>query len=309
MKKKPVIIDTDPGIDDAIALAAALFSDELDVRLLSTVAGNVSLELVTDNLLKLLTFWGKTVPVAMGAAEPLLRECQDASSVHGSSGMDGYDFPPPDRKNLLAENAVNAMYRTLKETNEKTTIVSIGPMTNTALLLKVYPECKEKINEIVMMGGSLTRGNKGVMSEFNIACDPEAAKIVFDAGVPVVMVGLDVGWKALVYPEDSIKIKSMGKTGEMLYALLQKYRGGGLKSGLKMYDSCAIAYLLKKEMFEVVETYVTVETQGSLTAGVTIVDLKDYLKMPPNTKVCTDINADMFKDWLLDALAKCTQPI
>jgi non-specific riboncleoside hydrolase len=305
MKKRPVIIDTDPGIDDAIAIGAALFSAELDVKLLTTVAGNVSLDKVTDNLLKLLCFWGKTVPVAMGAGEPLLREPLDASGVHGSSGMDGYEFPPPDRKNLLAENAVNAMYRVLLESSEKITLAAIGPLTNIALLLKVYPECKSKISGIVMMGGSMTRGNKGVMSEFNMACDPEAAKIVFAAGIPIVMAGLDVGWKALVYPDDSIKIKSMGKTGEMIYALLQKYRGTGLKNGLKMYDSCAIAYLLKQEMFEVTETYVTVETQGALTAGVTLVDLKNYLNMPPNAKVCTDINGEMFKDWLLSVLAQC----
>ncbi|GHV92728.1 ribonucleoside hydrolase RihC [Spirochaetia bacterium] len=305
MKKRPIIIDTDPGIDDAIAIAIALFSEELEVKLISTVAGNVSLDKVTNNALKLLAFWGRPVPVAMGADRPLLAAPLDAGDIHGSSGMDGYDFPDPDRSNLLGEHAVNAMYRVLKESGEKITLVPIAPLTNIALLLRMYPDAKEKIEEIVLMGGSLTRGNKGVMSEFNITCDPEAARIVFESGIPVVMAPLDVGWKALVHPEDSVRIKDMGRTGEMIYALLRKYRGGGLKTGLRMYDSCAIAYLLKPELFEVEETYVAVETTGSLTAGTTVADLKGYLKQPPNTKVCTDINTGMFKDWLLSALKRC----
>ena len=155
------------------------------------------------------------------------------------------------------------------------------------------------------MGGSASRGNRGVMSEFNIATDPEAAQIVFSSGVPVVMAGLDVGWKALVYPHDSVLIKDMGKTGEMIYSLLQKYRGRGLQNGLRMYDSTAIAYLLQPEMYEVKETYVEVELNGKLTRGTTVVDLQNYLKQEPNAKVLTDLNEEMFKDWLLSALKKC----
>jgi non-specific riboncleoside hydrolase len=305
MKKRPIIIDTDPGIDDAIALAAALFSEELDIRLISTVAGNVSLEKTTNNVLKLLTFWGKTIPVAKGADRPLLAVPTNAEDVHGASGMDGYDFPSPDRRNLLAEHAVNAIYKTLRESEKKITLVPIGPLANIALLLRMYPDAKEKIAEIVLMGGSTVRGNKGVMSEFNMACDPEAARIVFECGLPIVMAGLDVGWKALVRPEDAAKIKNMGRTGEMVYALLQHYRSNDIHRGLKMYDSCAIAYLLRPEMFEVAETYVAVETAGTLTAGTTVVDLKGYLKQPANAKVCVDINGEMFTEWLLAALKRC----
>lgn len=304
--KRPIIIDTDPGIDDAVALAIALFDESLDVRLLTTVAGNVSIDKVTNNLLKLLKFWGKKIPVAKGAPEPLIRVFSDASNVHGSSGMDGYDFEEGDENLLLKENAVNAMYKTIMSSNEKITIVPIGPLTNIALLLKVYPEVKENIEEIVLMGGSTTRGNKGVMSEFNINSDPEAAKIVFMSGLNVVMVGLDVGLKALIYPEDSAKIKQFNKTGNMIYSLFQHYRSTGLRNGLKMYDSCAIAYILKKEMFEVVETFVDVELAGSLTSGTTVVDLKGYLKQKANAKVCLDINQEMFINWILDALKKCS---
>lgn len=305
MTKRPIIIDTDPGIDDAIAIAIALYNEELDIKLFTTVAGNVSVDKVTNNLLKLLNFWNSNIPVAKGACEPLIEPFVDASNVHGSSGMDGYDFPEPRTENLLKEHAVEAMRRVILTSEEKITLVCIGPLTNVALLFKIYPEVKANVQEIVLMGGSATRGNKGVLSEFNLASDPEAAKIVFESGLKITMVGLDVGWKALVYPEDSIKIKDFGKTGEMIYALLQKYRGGGLKTGLKMYDSCAIAYLLEPSMFTTEETTIVIETTSPLTRGVSLVDLKGYLKQAKNATVCLDINEVQFKDWLLKSLAKC----
>lgn len=305
MTKRPIIIDTDPGIDDAVALAIALYSDVLDVRLITTVAGNVSVDKVTKNALKLLHFFDKPIPVAVGANEPLIKEAIDASDIHGSTGMDGFDFEEPTVNLVLKENAVNAMYRVIMESEEPITLVPIGPLTNIALLLKTYPEVKSNIAEIVLMGGSTARGNAGVMSEFNIYADPEAAKIVFKSGLPLVMVGLDVGLKALVFPEDSAKLKDMNKTGNMIYQLFQKYRGGSMKTGLKMYDSCAIAYLLKPEMFQVQDTFVDVELSGSLTTGCTVVDLKGYLKQPSNAKVCVDIDPNMFKLWFMDSLQKC----
>lgn len=301
---RPIIIDTDPGIDDAVAIAIALFSKELDVRLITTVSGNVGIDFVTKNTLNLLKLFGKEVPVAVGAAEPLLEIFVDASSVHGASGMGAYEFEEATDELLLEDNAVNAMYKEIMKSKEKITLMPIGPLTNIALLLKMYPEVKENIEEIVLMGGSAGRGNKGVMSEFNIATDPEAAFIVFNSGVEVVMAGLDVGLKALIYPEDSAKIKEMNKIGDMIYQLFKAYRGGSFNKGLKMYDSFAVAYLLKPEMFEVVETYTQIELTGDLTRGATIVDLKGYLKMSNNSKVCLDVDADMFREWFLDEISK-----
>lgn len=305
MNKRPIIIDTDPGIDDAVALAIALYSDQLDVRLITTIAGNVGLDKVTLNALKLLKFFKKDIPVAMGADRPLMKEPIDASNVHGSTGMDGYDFEEPSKELLLKENAVNAMYRVIMESEQPVTLVPIGPLTNIALLLKLYPEVKGNIAEVVLMGGSTARGNAGVMAEFNIYADPEAAKIVFQSNLPVVMVGLDVGLKALVYPEDSAQLKEMNETGNMIYQLFQKYRGGSMKTGLKMYDSCAIAYLMQPEMFTVAETFIDVETHGSLTSGCTVVDLKGYLGQANNAKVCLDIDPQMFKTWFMESLSKC----
>ncbi len=305
MDKRPIIIDTDPGIDDALAIAIALFSEELDVRLITTVAGNVSLENVTFNTLRLLHFFGKDVPVAKGAQLPLLAEFVDASNVHGKTGMEGYEFPEPKNELLLPDHAVNAMRRVILESPEPVTLVPIAPLTNIALLLALYPEVKANIREIVMMGGSASRGNKGVMSEFNVATDPEAAQMVFQSGLPIVMAGLDVGLKALVYPEDSEEIRQMGRVGDMAYQLFKRYRGGSFKTGLKMYDSCAIAYLLNPELFEVVETYVGVELHGSMTAGCTVVDLKGYLHRKPNACVLTDIDSLKFREWFKQAIGKC----
>ncbi|MGG3280944.1 ribonucleoside hydrolase RihC [Paenibacillus solani] len=305
MTTRPIIIDTDPGIDDAVALAIALYSEKLDVRLITTVAGNVGLDKVTFNALRLLKFYNKNVPVALGADRPLIKDPIDASDIHGSTGMDGFEFDEPSEELVLKENAVNAMYRVIMDSKEPMTIVPIGPLTNIALLLKMYPEVKNNIAEIVFMGGSASRGNAGVMSEFNIFADPEAAKIVFQSELPIVMVGLDVGLKALVYPEDSAKLKDMNQTGNMIYQLFQKYRGGSMKTGLKMYDSTAIAYLLQPEMFQVVDTFLDVELHGTMTTGCTIVDLKGYLGKPHNAKVCIDIDPDMFKQWFMDSLKKC----
>ena len=305
MNRRPIIIDTDPGIDDAVAIAIALFSEELDVRLITTVAGNVSLDKVTYNTLRILKFFKKEVPVARGAAEPLILPLLDASNVHGKSGMEGFDFEEPDDHLLLPEHAVDAMRRVIMESREPVTLVPIAPLTNIALLLKLYPEVKGNIREIVLMGGSAGRGNKGVMSEFNVATAQEAAKIVSDCGLPLVMAGLDVGWKALVLPEDSAKLPQLGEVGRMAYCLFQKYRGGSMKTGLKMYDSCAVAYLLKPEMYRREETFVDVELEGSMTKGCTLVDLKGYLGKPANAKVCMDIDQEMFRAWFLESIGRC----
>ncbi|MGX7245395.1 ribonucleoside hydrolase RihC [Enterococcus quebecensis] len=307
MKKlRKIIIDTDPGIDDAVAIAAALFDERLDIKLFTTVAGNVSVDKVTKNLLKLLAFWNKDVPVAIGSDRPLLREAINASDIHGSTGMDGYEFPESKYELLTKNHAVIEMYKVLMDSKEKTTIVGIGPLTNIALLLRIYPECVERIEELVIMGGSLGRGNQGALSEFNIAADPEAAKIVFESRVPLTMVGLDVGEKALVLSKEREEIQKMNRTGNMIDHLFKKYRGGSLDKGLKMYDGCAIAYLLAPEMFEVKETYVAVETQGTLTAGATLVDLDGYLGKVANSRVCVDIDEQLFRQWFLEAIEKCS---
>lgn len=305
MSGTPVIIDTDPGIDDAVAIGIALASPALDVRLITTVGGNVNLKNVTDNTLKLLKFWNKSVRVAKGAESPLVRQLVDASSIHGASGMEGYEFDGMARECLSDKVAVEATYETLMASDEPVVIVAIAPLTNIALLLKVHPDAKRKIARIIMMGGTITRGNKGVLSEFNIATDPEAASIVFNSGIDIAMVGLDIAWQALILPGDIDKIRACGRTGKMLTALFDHYRGGSMKTGLKMYDPTAMAYLLEPGMFETTTAYVGIELAGSLTAGCTLVDLKGYLHQEPNATVCTGIDADGFRDWFVSCIKNC----
>ena len=182
MLKRPIIIDTDPGIDDAVAIAVALFNEQLNVKLITTVAGNVGLDKVTYNAMRLLKYLGKEeIPVAAGAHKPLLRDVIDASGIHGKTGMEGFDFEEPDMTKLLKDSAIDVMKKVLLSSEENITLVSIGPLTNIALLIATYPEVIEKIEEIVLMGGSTGRGNCGVMSEFNFHADPEAAKMVFQS--------------------------------------------------------------------------------------------------------------------------------
>lgn len=211
MKQIPLIIDTDPGIDDAVAIALAVFNPRFDVRLITTVAGNVSIEATTTNALKLMAYYGKDVPVARGAAEPLIRQLDDASDIHGKTGMEGFDFPEPKTELLLDKHAVEAMRDEIMASAEPVTVMPIGPLTNIALLLKTFPEVKSRIERIVLMGGSVTRGNKGVMAEFNIFVDPEAAKIVLTSGLDITMATLDAGLGTVIPPEKTAQLKDMGK--------------------------------------------------------------------------------------------------
>ncbi len=305
MKRIPLIIDTDPGIDDAVAIALALYSDDIDVRLITTVSGNVGIEATTTNALKLLAYFGKDVPVARGASEPLIRAAQDASDIHGATGMEGFDFPEPKRELLMERNAIDAMRDVLMKSEEPITIMPIGPLTNIALLLKAYPEVKARIERIVLMGGSVTRGNKGVMAEFNIYVDPEAAKIVLASGVPIVMATLDAGLGTAIPPEKTAQLKDMGKVGLMAHDLFQRYRKRSFGTGLKMYDACAVACLLKPDLFDMADAFVDVETAGELTAGCTVVDLRGYLKREPNATVTTGVDSDRFCDWFMEGIGHC----
>lgn len=300
LKRRPIIIDTDPGIDDAVAIAAAVFCESLDVKLISTVSGNVSINHTTKNAQKLMEFFGKDIPVSQGASKPLIKQLEDASHIHGETGMAGYDFPEP-TKELHKKNSIEAMRDVILNSDEKITIVPIGPLTNIALLLKTYPEVKENIEEIVLMGGSSGRGNHTPAAEFNIYADPEAAKIVLSQGVKTVICPLDVTSIATLDLETINKLRDMNKVGEMFYSLFNHYRGGSVsKGGLKMHDLTTIAYLDKPELFEKVETFVDVETTPGYTEGFMIVDFKGVYKKEANATFCTEINVEEFRKWMLN---------
>lgn len=301
---RKIIIDTDPGIDDAVAIAIALYAKELDVQLITTVAGNVGLENVTINALKLLKFLNKKVPVAKGAKKPLLKTAMSVESVHGKTGMEGYDFPEPDTSLLMNINAVEAMHQVI-QSNKEITLVCIGPLTNIALLINSYPDDLEKVKEIVIMGGAIGRGNSGVYSEYNFHFDPEAAKIVMDFPVSKVICPLEIGKEALIYPEISEKIKDLNPTGDMFYSLFKRYRGGSFSTGLKMYDSTAIAYLLAPEIYQLSSEYVAIETKGEFTQGASLIDINKKMGKEENAIVAIDVNADEFRKWFVSAVEKC----
>ena len=223
----PIILDTDPGIDDAVAIAAALFAPECDLKLITTVAGNVSLEKTTRNALQLLHFWNADVPLAQGAATPLLRPLYSAANVHGESGLDGYDFIEHARQ-PLAIPAFQAIRDMLLASPEPITLVTIGPLTNIALLLTHYPECQFNIRRLVMMGGSAGRGNFTPSAEFNIAVDPDAAARVFASGLHIAMSGLAVTNHATPSPASPSTLPTLICTGDTLLALFISSRSGRL---------------------------------------------------------------------------------
>ncbi len=302
MSKTPIILDTDPGIDDAVAIAAALFAPQLDVKLITTVAGNVSIEKTTRNALQLMHFWQKDIPVAQGAAAPLVRKLRDAAYVHGESGMEGYAFVEHSRRPLDLP-AFEAIYRCLNNSDEPVTLVTIGPLTNIALLLTQYPHSKSKIKRLVMMGGSAGRGNFTPNAEFNIAIDPEAAARVFDSGLDIVMCGLDVTNQALLSPDYLQRLAQLNQTAKMLHALFSHYRSGSMATGLRMHDLCAIAWLVKPELFRMQSCFVAVETKGEYTAGATVVDIENRYRQQANAQVALGLDVPGFRAWVADVLA------
>lgn len=298
-----IIIDTDPGIDDAAALAIALNNPELKVEMLSTAAGNVNLDYTTENAKKILDFFDKDIPLAKGNRSPLLKEYEDGSEIHGETGMNGYDFPKSSRQ-ILSEHSAVEMKNRILAGEEKITLVTIGPLTNAALLLSMYPEVKEKIEEIVIMGGSTIGGNTNSSVEFNIKVDPHAAQMVINSGLPITIFGLRVTTKALLTEKDIKYIRDLGESGEMLYSLFSHYRGGDIYGGgLMMHDICTICYLLQPEIFKFKETHLEVAVDGP-AAGTTVADIYGRYNQQKNVKLAVEIDQKEFRNWVINEISK-----
>ncbi|AWM73515.1 MAG: nucleoside hydrolase [Lactobacillus apis] len=302
---KPVILSTDPGIDDAVAISILLFDPQVDVKLIAAAAGNVGIEQTLNNVLKLEKFLGKKVPVVEGCKRALIKAPVDAASVHGKSGMDGYDFPEPDLDLLLKDTtAPEAIHKVVANSSEKVTLVGIAPLTDFALYIRLYPEDLANIEELVLMGGCIGRGNYGIYSEFNIAGDPEAAKIVFESGLKIRVAPLELGFQALVKPEISEQIKSLGSVGDMFYSLFKRYRGGSFNTGLKIYDALAAGILLNPTMFDFEEAYVDIITDQGPTNGASLMDFNNKLNKPANALIGKSVNVDEFIAWFIEAIKK-----
>ena len=263
---QPIILDCDPGHDDAIAIVLALASPALEVKAITSSAGNQTPDKTLHNVLRMPTLLIRLdIPVAVGAVKPLMRELIIADNVHGESGLDGPAMPEPWFVPQPC-TAVELMTKTLRESPQPVTIVSTGPQTNVALLLNSHPELHAKIARIVIMGGAMSLGNWTPAAEFNIFVDPEAAEIVFQSGIPVVMAGLDVTHKAQIHAADTERFHAIGNPVSTIVAELLDFFMEYHKDekwgfvGAPLHDPCTIAWLLKLEIFTTVERWVGVES-------------------------------------------------
>lgn len=304
MTKKPVIISTDPGIDDVVAITIALFSGELDVKLIAATWGNVPLDKTLNNTLKLETFLKTNVPIVSGASRPLLRNLIDASDVHGKSGMDGYDFPEPDTSLLQSKLAAEAIHEVVVNSQEKVTLVQIGPATDYALYFRQYPEDLSRIDQLVIMGGAIGRGNWGPYSEYNVAGDPEAAQIVFSSNVKILLAPLELGHQAFVTQTTMEKVKKLGRAGDMLYHLLSKLNDKTETNGREIYDALAVGMLLKPQMYEFKPAYVVVDTKSPNAYGASVIDFDNFFNKSANAQVGVQVDQVAFAEWLIDAIRK-----
>jgi purine nucleosidase len=306
-----MIIDCDPGQDDALALLLALASpEEIELLAVTAVAGNVPLALTEVNARKIVELSGRTdVPVHAGCDRPLVRDLVTAEMVHGKTGLDGADLPPP-KLPLAEEHAVLAIIRHLRARPAgSVTLCPVGPLTNIAMAMRLAPDIVPRIGEIVLMGGAFGVGNITPAAEFNIYVDPHAADVVFRAGVRVTMLGLDVTHKALVTPARLAAIRALGTpVGAAVVGLLSFYnifdQAKGEGQGAPLHDPCAIACVMRPHLFGGRRCNVTIETGSELTMGRTVADWRGRSGRPANAMVIDGIEADGFFALLTERLAR-----
>lgn len=306
MKKIPVILDGDPGHDDAIAFVlAAAFKDYLDIKAITAVGGNQTLAKVTLNYRKIATLLGLTnIPIAAGREKPLLTDLVIAPNYHGESGLDGPKLPDPEVE-LSELSAVELMAKVLEESDEPVTIVATGPQTNVASLLLAHPELKSKIKAISIMGGGLEHGNWSMTSEFNIIVDPESANIEFKSGVPIIMAGLDVTEKAYILPEEWEEFRGMNNIGRIIAEwcdFFYKHLKELGWPGALMHDPCAVMVLVHPEVFDIKDYYVEIETKGEYCIGETVADYFNVTGNKPNCKCLLNVDRKRFVEIIKEAI-------
>ena len=310
-KPIPVILDGDPGHDDAMAWVLANSTDRLKILGVTTVCGNQTLEKTTYNAQRILTLVGYKGPLAMGRRKPLLADMQIAPNVHGQSGLDGPVLPEPAFEPLEIDS-VRLMAKLIEESDEPVTLVPTAPLTNVAALLIERPDLKKKIAHICMMGGGLALGNWTPAAEFNILVDPEAADVVFRSGIPITMCGLDVTEKALIYPEDFERIRAVGNpvakvVAEWLEFFYHFHREIGY-AGAPVHDAVAVIALLAPEILTMRDVYVEVELTGDYCRGMTVGDMYGVTGRKPNVKAVMNIDREAFVDFFVEAVKAYDEP-
>lgn len=304
MKKIPVWFDCDTGVDDAIALLVLRQLDELEVIGVSTVAGNVELEKTTENTLRVLDLCKAPYPVYRGASRPMVRDQITAAAVHGEDGLGGIVLPPASR-GVEAAAAWDALYQAARAYAGELVLVAVGPLTNVGLTLTKYKDFPGLLKRVVIMGGAAVGGNTSPAAEFNIFADPEAAAMLFDAGVQVAMCGLDMTMKAYLTAEE---LDALGDTGtrqaRFARACLQRALAYELSlklPGISLHDPSAVMYAVDDSMFKTHPAWVRVETKGRITYGKTVTDLySDKKKEPRDHLVVVDVDREAFKARLFE---------
>ena len=296
---KTVILDTDPGVDDAMALLFILRAPDLELAAVTTVFGNVDVEQSTRNALTVLDVARRAdIPVAQGSGQPLWRERRVAGSIgHGQNGLGGFNLPGPSAK-PVKERAAELIVRRVMSAPGEISLIAVGPLTNLALATLLEPRIASNVRELVIMGGSATvAGSATPVAETNMASDPEAGRIVFHAGFPLTMVGLDVTLQVVMSPEYLLDLKSSaGPEGEFIYAIAEQYasdygRRTG-RPGCPVHDASAAVYALEPSCFTTERCFVDVETRSDLAFGQTIADRHGHWGRPPNVNVCIGVDAD-----------------
>ncbi|MFL5685336.1 MAG: nucleoside hydrolase [Chloroflexota bacterium] len=308
----PLIVDSDPGLDDALAIGLALARPELHVLAVTTVGGNADVRHCTENALRLLHAYGRDdVPVAEGAAGPLVGKVVRATEVHGEAGIGSTELPPATAK-AVPEHAVELIARFLRDHPEPVAIAPIGPLTNIALVLRLYPELADRIAHLSIMGGSIGEGNTTVSAEFNIYADPEAADVVFRSGVPITMMGLDVTHQALFDRRAAEALRASGTTSGRIaaeltdFALDRNLEWGG-RTTAAIHDAVAVAHFAIADLVDVAPYYVAVDTTDGPARGRTVCDGLPYRlkrhERTPNAEVGIRIESARFESIVLDAFA------
>jgi purine nucleosidase len=308
MPAMKIILDCDPGHDDALAIMLALASPELEVLGITVTYGNVGLENTLKNTLKIRQLCGSDVPVYGGVPQPLITNRISAEFVHGRSGLDGPALPEP-QHGAEQQRAVDFIIESVLAHPHQVTLCPVGPMTNVALAMRLEPKIVPLIQKIVLMGGSTTLGNWSPAAEFNVLCDPHAAKIVFEAPVPTVMFGLNVTHQALALPKHIAAIRANGNHTSLVAAeLLEFFKLAYQKrygyDGPALHDPCVIAYLLKPELFAIETLHAEVDDSSGASFGRTVVDVYQVTNKAPNTDVAMSVDADGYFALLTERLAR-----
>jgi inosine-uridine nucleoside N-ribohydrolase len=303
-----MILDCDPGHDDAMALMLALGSSEVELLGVTTVAGNQTVAKTTANAIRVLDHLGlETVPVAAGARGPLVRDGHFVGEVHGDTGLDGPELPPPARE-PEREHAIDWIAETLASESGPVTLVPTGPLTNVALFIARYPELVDRLERVVLMGGAIGEGNVTPAAEFNIWADPEAARRVFASGVDLTMVGLDVTQKALMTEAHAERLRAAGRAGRLvaeLYGFYSRYhRGRRGRKGAPVHDALAVAHVIDPSLIQTQHCGVIVDTGPELSRGRTYVDRWGAAGWVANCHVAVDVEAERFLELLIERIIR-----